>query len=199
MSLSGVRPADAPRPRHAGRHQGAPQRNVNTVTTNVPGPQLPLYVLGRKMLHAYPYVPVAGHIRIGVAIFSYDGKVNFGITGDYDSTPDLHEMVAGIESSMEEMLAAAAAAELATADPGAERPATKRAKAKAKPKPKPKRKVASAAEPVGARPKRSPVRSDLGEGSSSTKRRTTSGRASNGGGSTSSGRSGNGHRPASTS
>ena len=95
----------------------APQRAVNTVTTNVPGPQLPLYVLGRKLLHAYPYVPVAGHIRIGVAIFSYDGKVSFGITGDYDSTPDLHEMVAGIEASMEEMLDAAAAVELATADP----------------------------------------------------------------------------------
>jgi hypothetical protein len=53
----------------------AAQRNVNTVTTNVPGPQIPLYVLGRKMLSAYPYVPLAGQIRIGVAIFSYDGRL----------------------------------------------------------------------------------------------------------------------------
>ena len=171
----------------------APQRAVNTVTTNVPGPQLPLYVLGRKLLHAYPYVPVAGHIRIGVAIFSYDGKVSFGITGDYDSTPDLHEMVAGIEASMEEMLDAAAAAELATADPrrrgegvagrrngrGDEGEGEgRRPKAKAKPS------AAADPEPVGARRKRSPVRTDLADGSpSSPKRRTTSGRRSNGGGS----------------
>jgi WS/DGAT/MGAT family acyltransferase len=46
------------------------QRNVNTVTTNVPGPQIPLYVLGRRMRSAYPYVPLAGQIRIGIAIFS---------------------------------------------------------------------------------------------------------------------------------
>jgi len=179
----------------------APQRAVNTVTTNVPGPQLPLYVLGRKLLHAYPYVPVAGHIRIGVAIFSYDGKVSFGITGDYDSTPDLHEMVAGIEASMEEMLAAAAAAELATADPPAEAkaspaPARPRKKAKAKAKPS----AAAAPEPVGARRKRAPVRTDLADASSSpTKRRATSGRRSNGGGSAGNRRSGNGQRPAATS
>src|SRR4029077_18496105 len=48
-----------------------PQRNVNTVTTNVPGPQVPLYICGRRMLKAYPYVPLAGQIRVGIAIFSY--------------------------------------------------------------------------------------------------------------------------------
>ena len=71
------------------------QRNVNTVTTNVPGPQIPLYVVGRRMLKAYPYVPLAGQIRIGVAIFSYDGQVNFGITGDYDTTADIDVLAAG--------------------------------------------------------------------------------------------------------
>ena len=65
------------------------QRNVNTVTTNVPGPQLPLYVAGRRMVTAYPYVPLAGQVRIGLAIFSYDGQVTFGITGDWDTTEDL--------------------------------------------------------------------------------------------------------------
>ena len=50
-----------------------PQRNVNTVTTNVPGPQRPLYAAGRRMLECFPYVPLAGHVRVGVAIFSYDG------------------------------------------------------------------------------------------------------------------------------
>ncbi|HAM02579.1 MAG TPA: wax ester/triacylglycerol synthase family O-acyltransferase [Acidimicrobiaceae bacterium] len=81
------------------------QRNVNTVTTNVPGPQFPLYVLGRRMLEAYPYVPLAGQVRIGVAIFSYDGRVTFGVTGDRDTTADLEVLCRGIEVGMDELLA----------------------------------------------------------------------------------------------
>jgi len=81
------------------------QRNVNTVTTNVPGPQLPLYVAGRRMVTAYPYVPLAGQIRIGLAIFSYDGQVTFGITGDWDTTEDLDVLGHGIETGMRTMLA----------------------------------------------------------------------------------------------
>jgi diacylglycerol O-acyltransferase len=80
------------------------QRNVNTVTTNVPGPQLPLYVAGRRMLAAYPYVPLAGQVRIGIAIFSYDGQVTFGITGDWETTADLDVLTRGIEAGMGEML-----------------------------------------------------------------------------------------------
>jgi WS/DGAT/MGAT family acyltransferase len=86
----------------------AAQRNINTVTTNVPGPQIPLYVLGRKMLAAYPYVPLAGQIRIGIAIFSYDGHVTFGVTGDYDTATDIEVLCQGIEDEMAELLAAAA-------------------------------------------------------------------------------------------
>ena len=86
----------------------AAQRNVNTVTTNVPGPQVPLYAAGRRMVRAFPYVPLGGQIRIGVAIFSYDGEVNFGITGDYDSSPDLDVLAAGIEEGMMQLLKAAA-------------------------------------------------------------------------------------------
>jgi WS/DGAT/MGAT family acyltransferase len=82
----------------------AAQRNVNTVTTNVPGPQFPLYAAGRKMLRAFPYVPLGGQMRIGIAIFSYNGEVNFGITGDYDTTPDLDVLSAGIEDGMERMV-----------------------------------------------------------------------------------------------
>ncbi|HUD17434.1 MAG TPA: WS/DGAT domain-containing protein, partial [Acidimicrobiales bacterium] len=70
----------------------------------VPGPQLPLYVAGRRMLKAFPYVPLAGSIRIGVAIFSYDGQVNFGVTGDYDTTEDLPVLCEGIENGMTELL-----------------------------------------------------------------------------------------------
>jgi diacylglycerol O-acyltransferase / wax synthase len=82
----------------------AAQRNVNTVTTNVPGPQFPLYAAGRKMLRAFPYVPLGGQIRIGIAIFSYNGEVNFGITGDYDTTPDLDVLSRGIEDGMAQMV-----------------------------------------------------------------------------------------------
>jgi diacylglycerol O-acyltransferase len=81
------------------------QRNVNTVTTNVPGPQMPLYVAGSRMLKAYPYVPLAGQIRIGIAIFSYDGQVNFGVTGDHDTTEDLDVLCTGIEAGMDRLLA----------------------------------------------------------------------------------------------
>jgi WS/DGAT/MGAT family acyltransferase len=87
----------------------APQRNINTVTTNVPGPQVPLYAAGRRMLKAYPYVPLAGSVRVGVSIFSYDGQVNFGITGDYDSAPDIAVLARGVEHGMEELLAVAEA------------------------------------------------------------------------------------------
>jgi diacylglycerol O-acyltransferase / wax synthase len=82
----------------------AAQHNVNTVTTNVPGPQFPLYAAGRRMIRAFPYVPLGGQIRLGIAIFSYDGEVNFGITGDYDSTPDIDVLAGGIEDGMTQML-----------------------------------------------------------------------------------------------
>ena len=81
-----------------------PQTNLHTVTTNVPGPQFPLYALGRRMVEAYPYVPIANQVRIGIAIFSYDGALNFGITGDYDSAPDIDVLGRGIEAGIAELL-----------------------------------------------------------------------------------------------
>lgn len=84
-----------------------PQRNVNTVTTNVPGPQRPLYAAGRRMLECFPYVPLAGHVRVGVAIFSYDGALGFGVTGDYDRAPDIGILSRGIERSMVALVEAA--------------------------------------------------------------------------------------------
>jgi diacylglycerol O-acyltransferase len=81
-----------------------PQHNVATVTTNVPGPQFPLYLAGRRMLESYPYVPIAGHVRIGVAIYSYDGALGFGVTGDYETAPDIGVLCAGIERDVAELL-----------------------------------------------------------------------------------------------
>lgn len=86
------------------------QRSVNTVTTNVPGPQHPLYFAGRLLIESAPFVPLGATIRVGVAIFSYDGKLVFGITGDYDAAPDIDVLRTGIEAGFAELLAAAATA-----------------------------------------------------------------------------------------
>ena len=62
------------------------------------------------MIRAFPYVPLGGQMRLGIAIFSYDGEVNFGITGDYDSTADIDVLAGGIEDGMTQMLKVGAAA-----------------------------------------------------------------------------------------
>jgi len=84
-----------------------PQREIVTVTTNVPGPQQPLYGLGRRLEEIIPYVPIATTVRTGVSIFTYCGNVTFGITGDYATTPDIETLAGGIEDGMSELLAAA--------------------------------------------------------------------------------------------
>lgn len=81
-----------------------PQRNVNTVTTNVPGPQHQLYACGRPMIEAFPFVPLASTVRVGVAIFSYNGMLNYGVTGDYDTAPDISVLCSGVEAGMTELL-----------------------------------------------------------------------------------------------
>jgi diacylglycerol O-acyltransferase / wax synthase len=73
---------------------------VNTVTTNVPGPRMPLYALGREMVEYLPFVPLSEGVRIGVAILSYNGQLAFGITGDYDTAPDVHFMAKQIEAEV---------------------------------------------------------------------------------------------------
>jgi diacylglycerol O-acyltransferase len=82
----------------------SPRLNMHTATTNVPGPQQPVQTLGRRMLASYPFVPVVGSIRTVVAIFSYDGGLYFGVTGDYDGAPDIDVLTAGIERGMADLL-----------------------------------------------------------------------------------------------
>jgi WS/DGAT/MGAT family acyltransferase len=84
-----------------------PQRDIVTVTTNVPGPVEPLYGLGRKLVEIIPYVPIATTLRTGVSILSYCGNLTFGITADYDTTPDIDVMVHGIERGIADLLKAA--------------------------------------------------------------------------------------------
>jgi diacylglycerol O-acyltransferase len=83
----------------------APQSNVQTVTTNVPGPQHPLYLAGRRMLEDFGFVPLGRFNRIGIAIVSYDGNLNFGITGDYEHAADIRVLGEGIEAGLAELLA----------------------------------------------------------------------------------------------
>jgi WS/DGAT/MGAT family acyltransferase len=78
----------------------APQPMVATITTNVPGPQHELYMLGRPMQQMYPYVPLGMNQLVTVAIISYNGQINCGITADYGAVPDVDILAAGIESSL---------------------------------------------------------------------------------------------------
>ena len=80
---------------------------VQTVTTNVPGPDFPLYVMGRRVLEMHPYVPLTGGIRVASAIVSYCGTLHFGITGDFDAMPDLDVLAKGVQAGLDELVRAA--------------------------------------------------------------------------------------------
>jgi diacylglycerol O-acyltransferase / wax synthase len=83
------------------------QRFFNLVVTNVPGPQFPLYVLGRKMESIFPMVPLARRQALCVGIMSYNGQVNFGLIGDYDAMADLDSFALDLEAATEEVIEAA--------------------------------------------------------------------------------------------
>ena len=84
-------------------------RLFNLLVTNVPGPQFPLYVLGRKLSEIFPIPFLAGERALAIAIMSYDGKVGFGLLGDYDALPDLDVVAEGIEASLAQLVALARA------------------------------------------------------------------------------------------
>ncbi|WP_245821040.1 WS/DGAT/MGAT family O-acyltransferase [Geodermatophilus pulveris] len=85
------------------------------VTTNVPGPRVPLYVLGRRMCSAHAYVPIAGGTRVSIGIFSYLSSMTFGINADFDAFPDIDVLSRGICAGLAELLAAAQATPAAAA------------------------------------------------------------------------------------
>lgn len=86
----------------------ARQRAFNLVVTNVPGPQIPLYTLGREMKEVYPVLPLADNTTLGVALLSYNGSVGFGLLGDYDTAQDIAVLAEGIEKAVAELSAVAA-------------------------------------------------------------------------------------------
>src|SRR3954469_20816626 len=83
------------------------QRFINLVVTNVPGPQFPLHFAGREMTDLFPIVPVARNLAFGVAIVSYNGTMNFGLTGDFNVMPDLEDLAGDFAEALQELAQAA--------------------------------------------------------------------------------------------
>ncbi len=81
---------------------------VNLVVTNVPGPPVPLYVLGARLLQAIPLVPLGGNLSLGVAALSYDGQLSIGILADPAACPDAGALVEGIRRCFAELVRASA-------------------------------------------------------------------------------------------
>jgi diacylglycerol O-acyltransferase / wax synthase len=81
----------------------ARQRFFNLTVTNVPGPQFPLYVLGRRLEAFYPQVPLVLNTALGVAVMSYDGNVFFGLLGDYDAMADLDAFAEDLQQAIAEL------------------------------------------------------------------------------------------------
>jgi WS/DGAT/MGAT family acyltransferase len=82
-------------------------RLFNLIVTNVPGPQFPLYVRGREMQDVFPVAFLPADHALAIAIMSYNGKINFGLLGDYDALPDIGRIADGIEASLAELVALA--------------------------------------------------------------------------------------------
>ena len=98
-------------------------RMFNLVVTNVPGPQFPLYLLGKKMLACYPQVPLAAQQAVGIALLSYDGRIGVGLLGDADAARDLGSLAAAMRGALDELKACALAKEGTAPAPATDRPA----------------------------------------------------------------------------
>src|SRR4051794_7609647 len=84
------------------------QRGFNVVVTNVPGPQTPLYLLGRRLRALYPVLPLAQRQALGIAVTSYDGRLGFGLLADYDALPGLDVLADALRASIDALAAGAA-------------------------------------------------------------------------------------------
>ena len=107
------------------------QRFFNLTVTNVPGPQFPLYMLGRKLRSFYPEVPLVLNTALGIAIMSYDGKLFFGLLGDYDAMDDLDAFASDLRASIAELATAAGVPADGSRRSGRARPAARRTKSRA--------------------------------------------------------------------
>jgi len=89
----------------------------NIVVTNVPGPQVPLYMLGARMVDNYGHIPLVDYLGVGIVLFSYAGTLCWGFTGDWDLVPDLHVLVESVQDAFAELRAAAGIAPVAFVAP----------------------------------------------------------------------------------
>ena len=80
------------------------QRLFNLIVTNVPGPQFPLYMMGARLLEAFPIVPLTRNLTVVVGILSYDGTLQFGLWADRDSFNDLETFAGGVDDAFAELL-----------------------------------------------------------------------------------------------
>jgi WS/DGAT/MGAT family acyltransferase len=98
-------------------------RLFNLIVTNVPGPQFPLYVLGRELQDVFPIAFLPANHALAVAIMSYNGQLNFGFLADYEAMEDVDMIADGITESLGELLEAAKAAMPAPRRRSAQQPA----------------------------------------------------------------------------
>jgi len=82
----------------------------NVVVTNVPGPPIPVYMLGAPLREVYPLVPLFANQGLGIALFSYDAGLFWGFNADWDALPDLHDLVGAVATECEALQHAAASA-----------------------------------------------------------------------------------------
>ena len=82
-------------------------RLFNLLVTNVPGPQLPLYLLGRQLQHLFPIAFLPENHALAIAIMSYNGAIDYGLIGDFDALDDIDVVAAGIDRALAELLEAA--------------------------------------------------------------------------------------------
>jgi diacylglycerol O-acyltransferase / wax synthase len=84
---------------------GFAKRIFNLVVTNVPGPQVPLYAAGARLLETYPVVPLADGQGLAVGITSYDGGLYYGFTADRDALPDVDVLAGTVDEAFDELRA----------------------------------------------------------------------------------------------
>jgi diacylglycerol O-acyltransferase / wax synthase len=113
-------------------------RLFNLIVTNVPGPQFPLYVLGRRMERVFPVAFLPENHALAVAIMSYAGEMNFGLLGDFDALPDIESIGESIKAELAELVALAKEKQAAQQVVPA-KPKSKTAKSNGKPANSPKR------------------------------------------------------------
>jgi len=95
------------------------QRLANLFVTDVPGPPVPLYLAGARLLEVFPVFPIQGNVTVGVGALSYDGQLNLGIVADADACPDVQVFADGLRETLDRLTAAVPDRTLAASARGA--------------------------------------------------------------------------------